>query len=171
LPVVIHTRPRAEADTFDALRGFGGTVVPALLLVARPGGRVAWRRGLRSASFAGKRHLPEVAARPASVPPKQIPEELLMVETRRPVPVAPSPCAAKPERARQRHAPRRAFVAELRGLEYDELDSLVERNDAVARSSAGEQAVEACAGSREFGVPAQPRAGPELPDRRQTSCA
>jgi TatD DNase family protein len=123
LPVVIHTRA-AEADTFDALRDFGGTVI--LHCFSSPG-RVdeCIERGY-VCSFAGNVTYPKSSDLQRAA--KQIPDELLLVETDAPF-LAPQPVRGKPnEPGNVTHTAR--FVAELRGLEYEELDALVERNAA-----------------------------------------
>jgi TatD DNase family protein len=123
LPVVIHTR-QAEADTFAALRDFGGTVV--LHCFSSPD-RVdeCVERGY-ICSFAGNVTYPK--SRDLQRAAKAIPAELLMVETDAPF-LSPQPVRGKPnEPGNVTHTAR--FVAELRGLGYEELDGLVERNAA-----------------------------------------
>jgi TatD DNase family protein len=123
LPVVIHTRS-AEADTFAALRDFGGTVV--LHCFSSPD-RVeeCIERGY-ICSFAGNVTYPK--SRDLQRAAKHVPDELLMVETDAPF-LSPQPVRGKPnEPGNVTHTAR--FVAELRGLDYDELDALVERNAA-----------------------------------------
>jgi TatD DNase family protein len=123
LPVVIHTRA-AEADTFAALRDFGGTVV--LHCFSSPE-RVdeCVERGY-ICSFAGNVTYPK--SRDLQRAAKRLPEELIMVETDAPF-LSPQPLRGKPnEPGNVTHTAR--FVAELRGLGYDELDALVERNAA-----------------------------------------
>ena len=123
LPVVIHTR-QAEADTFAALRDFGGTVV--LHCFSSPD-RVdeCVERGY-ICSFAGNVTYPK--SRDLQRAAKAIPDELLMVETDAPF-LSPQPVRGKPnEPGNVTHTAR--FVAELRGIGYEELDALVERNAA-----------------------------------------
>jgi TatD DNase family protein len=123
LPVVIHTR-QAEADTFAALRDFGGTVV--LHCFSSPD-RVdeCVERGY-ICSFAGNVTYPK--SRDLQRAAKAIPDELLMVETDAPF-LSPQPVRGKPnEPGNVTHTAR--FVADLRGLAYQELDALVERNAA-----------------------------------------
>jgi TatD DNase family protein len=123
LPVVIHTRA-AEADTFAALRDFGGTVV--LHCFSSPArAEECVERGY-VCSFAGNVTYPK--SRDLQRAAKQLPDELIMVETDAPF-LSPQPVRGKPnEPANVTHTAR--FVAELRGIEYEELDALVERNAA-----------------------------------------
>jgi TatD DNase family protein len=123
LPVVIHTR-QAEDDTFEALRGFGGTVVlhcfssPARVEECVERGYVC--------SFAGNVTYPK--SRDLQRAARQVPDELLMVETDAPF-LSPQVVRGKPnEPGNVTHTAR--FVAELRGVAYDELDALVDGNAA-----------------------------------------
>jgi TatD DNase family protein len=123
LPVVIHTRA-AEADTFAALHDFGGTVV--LHCFSSPD-RVdeCVQRGY-ICSFAGNVTYPK--SRDLQRAAKRVPDELLLVETDAPF-LSPQPVRGKPNEPRNvTHTAR--FVAELRGVDYEELDALVERNAA-----------------------------------------
>jgi TatD DNase family protein len=123
LPIVIHTRA-AEADTFAALRDFGGTVI--LHCFSSPD-RIdeCVERGY-ICSFAGNVTYPK--SRDLQRAAKRVPDELLLVETDAPF-LSPQPVRGKPNEPRNvTHTAR--FVAELRGVEYDELDALVERNAA-----------------------------------------
>ena len=123
LPVVIHTR-QAEEDTFAALRGFDGTVV--MHCFSSPG-RVeeCVERGY-VCSFAGNVTYPK--SRDLQRAAKELPDELLMVETDAPF-LSPQPVRGKPnEPANVTHTAR--FVAELRETALDEFDALVERNAA-----------------------------------------
>ena len=123
LPIVIHTR-HAEADTFAALRDFGGTVI--LHCFSSPD-RIdeCVERGY-VCSFAGNVTYPK--SRDLQRAAKAVPEELLLVETDAPF-LSPQPVRGKPnEPGNVTHTAR--FVAELRGIDYEELDTLVERNAA-----------------------------------------
>jgi TatD DNase family protein len=123
LPVVIHTR-QAEEDTFEALRGFDGTVV--MHCFSSPD-RVdeCVERGY-ICSFAGNVTYPK--SRDLQRAAKQIPGELLLVETDAPF-LSPQAVRGKQnEPGNVTHTAR--FVADLRGIDYDELDALVEQNAA-----------------------------------------
>ena len=124
LPVVIHTRA-AEEDTFAALRDFGGTVI--LHCFSSPGPRRRVHRARLRLLVRRQRDLSEVA-RPAARRQATCPDELLLVETDAPF-LSPQPVRGKPnEPGNVTHTAR--FVAELRGVDYEELDALVERNAA-----------------------------------------
>jgi TatD DNase family protein len=121
LPVVIHTR-QAEHDTFEALRRFAGPVV--LHCFSSPDRvKECIERGW-VCSFAGNVTYPK--SRDLQRAAKQIPDELLLVETDAPF-LSPQAVRGKPnEPGNVTHTAR--FVAELRGAGYDELDALVELN-------------------------------------------
>jgi TatD DNase family protein len=77
-------------------------------------------------SFAGNVTYPK--SRDLQRAAKQIPDELLLVETDAPF-LSPQAVRGKPnEPGNVTHTAR--FVAELRGISYEELDALVERNAA-----------------------------------------
>jgi TatD DNase family protein len=123
LPVVIHTR-QAEEDTFHALRGFGGTVVLHCFSSPARVDECIERRYV--CSFAGNVTYPK--SRDLQRAARQIPDELLMVETDAPF-LSPQVVRGKPnEPGNVTHTAR--FLAELRGVAYDELDALVESNAA-----------------------------------------
>lgn len=123
LPVVIHTR-QAEEDTFAALRDFGGTVI--MHCFSSPNRLEECVEHGYICSFAGNVTYPK--SRDLQRAAKQVPDELLLVETDAPF-LSPQPVRGKPnEPGNVTHTAR--FVAELRGVSYDELDALVERNAA-----------------------------------------
>jgi TatD DNase family protein len=124
-PVVIHTRA-AEDDTFAVLadRARDVTVVMHCFSAADRLGECVERGYM--CSFAGNVTYPkatdlhEAAAR--------VPDDLLLVETDSPF-LAPQPVRGKPNTpSNVVHTAR--WVAELRGVSYDELEQLVERNAA-----------------------------------------
>jgi TatD DNase family protein len=123
LAVVIHTRA-AEEDTFAMLRGHPGTVV--LHCFSAPGRlEECVERGYRC-SFAGNVTYPKATDLQAAA--RELPDELLLVETDSPF-LAPRPVRGKPnEPANVRHTAE--FVAELRGVSYEELERTVEANAA-----------------------------------------
>lgn len=123
MPVVIHTR-HAEADTFDVLRGFGGTVVMHCFSSPDRVGECVERGWY--CSFAGNVTYPKSSDLQRAA--RKVPDELLLVETDSPF-LSPQPVRGKPnEPANVTHTAR--FVAELRGASYEELDALVEANAA-----------------------------------------
>ena len=124
-PLVIHTRA-AEEDTFGVLaeHAEGVTVVMHCFSAAARLDECIERGYM--CSFAGNVTYPkatdlqEAAAR--------VPDDLLLVETDSPF-LAPQPVRGKPNSpANVVHTARR--VAELRGIEYEQLEGLVERNAA-----------------------------------------
>ncbi|MFL5896533.1 MAG: TatD family hydrolase [Thermoleophilaceae bacterium] len=123
LPVVIHTR-QAEADTFDVLRGFDGTVILHCFSSPARIDECIERRYI--CSFAG--NVTYDKSRDLQRAAKAIPDDMLLVETDAPF-LSPQPVRGKPnEPGNVTHTAR--LVAELRGVDYDELDALVERNAA-----------------------------------------
>ncbi len=124
-PVVIHTRA-AEDDTFAVLaeRAREVTVVMhCFSAVDRLDECV--ERGYMC-SFAGNVTYPKATDLQDAA--ARVPDELLLVETDSPF-LAPQPVRGKPNTpSNVVHTARR--VAELRGVSYDELEQLVERNAA-----------------------------------------
>jgi TatD DNase family protein len=121
LPLVIHTRA-AEDDTFDVLRdrADGVTVVMHCFSAA---GRIddCVERGY-VCSFAGNVTYPKATDLQAAA--RDVPAELLMVETDSPY-LAPQDVRGKPNEPA--NVVRTAeFVAELRGMAYEELEAAVE---------------------------------------------
>jgi TatD DNase family protein len=126
LPVVIHTRA-AEDDTFALLREHA-EALPAVILHCfsapdRLGECV--ERGY-VCSFAGNVTYPKATELQRAA--RELPDELLLVETDSPY-LAPQPVRGKPnEPANVTHTAR--FVAELRGVAYEELERVVDANAA-----------------------------------------
>jgi TatD DNase family protein len=121
LPLVIHTRA-AEDDTFDLLRdrADGLTVVMHCFSAADRIDECVERRYV--CSFAGNVTYPKATDLQAAA--RDVPSELLMVETDSPY-LAPQDVRGKPnEPANVVHTAE--FVAELRGVSYEELESAVE---------------------------------------------
>jgi TatD DNase family protein len=126
LPVVIHTRA-AEDDTFAILREHA-EAVPAVILhcFSAPEWLAECIELGYVCSFAGNVTYPKATdlQRAAS----ELPDELLLVETDSPY-LAPQPVRGKQnEPANVMHTAR--FVAELRGVEYEELERVVDANAA-----------------------------------------
>jgi TatD DNase family protein len=125
LPVVIHTRA-AEDDTFALLAEHAADVTVVLHCFSAPG-RVAEaaERGY-VCSFAG--NVTYGNADDLRAAARAVPAELLLVETDAPY-LTPVPRRGEPnEPSLVTHTAE--VVAELRGLDYGELDALVERNAA-----------------------------------------
>jgi TatD DNase family protein len=124
-PVVIHTRA-AEDDTFAVLaeRAQGAAVVMhCFSAVDRVDECV--EHGYMC-SFAGNVTYPKATGLQEAA--ARVPDELLLVETDSPF-LAPQPVRGKPNTpSNVVHTARR--VAELRGVSYEELEQLVERNAA-----------------------------------------
>ena len=124
LPLVIHTRA-AEEDTFAVLREHVGATV--ILHCFSAAGRLdeCVERGW-FCSFAGNVTYPKATDLHEAA--RNVPDELLLVETDSPF-LSPQPLRGKPnEPANVRLTAE--FVAELRGVPYEELDALVGRNSA-----------------------------------------
>jgi TatD DNase family protein len=124
LPVVIHTRA-AEDDTFAVLRERAGAVPAVVMHCFSAPDRLdeCVERGYMC-SFAGNVTYP--SATDLQDAARRVPAELLLVETDSPY-LSPQPVRGKPnEPANVTHTAR--FVAELRGIPYEELEGAVEAN-------------------------------------------
>jgi TatD DNase family protein len=124
-PIAIHTRA-AEDDTFAVLaeRAQGVTVIMHCFSAADRLDDCVERGYM--CSFAGNVTYPKATDLQQAV--ARVPDELLLVETDAPF-LSPQPVRGKPNApANVVHTARR--VAELRGVPYDELEQLVERNAA-----------------------------------------
>jgi TatD DNase family protein len=124
LPVVIHTR-EAEDDTFALLRERDGLTV-VLHCFSAPGRLEECAERGYMCSFAGNVTYPKATDLQDAA--RQLPAELLLVETDSPY-LSPQPVRGRPnEPANVTHTAR--FVAELRGVPYEELERTVEQNAA-----------------------------------------
>ena len=125
LPVVIHTRA-AEDDTFALLREHADRVTVVLHCFSAPDRLAECVEHGYLCSFAGNVTFPKAVELQEAA--KQVPDELLLVETDSPY-LAPQPVRGKPnEPANVTHTAR--FVAELRGREYGDVEATVEANAA-----------------------------------------
>ena len=125
LPVVIHTRA-AEEDTFAVLREHADRLTVVLHCFSATGRLEECVERGYLCSFAGNVTYPKATALHAAA--RELPAELLLVETDSPY-LAPQPVRGRPnEPANVRHTAQ--FVAELRGLAYEELERQVEENAA-----------------------------------------
>jgi TatD DNase family protein len=125
MPVVIHTRA-AEEDTFAMLADYADRVTVVLHCFSAPGrlGECVDRGYI--CSFAGNVTYPKATDLQEAA--REVPADLLMVETDSPY-LSPQPVRGKPNQpANVTHTAR--HVAELRGLEYGELERTVEANAA-----------------------------------------
>jgi TatD DNase family protein len=125
LPVVIHTRA-AEEDTFSILREHAGEATVVLHCFSAPDRLDECVERGYVCSFAGNVTYPK--AQELQTAARQVPTELLMVETDAPY-LSPQPVRGKPNEPA--NVVRTAeHVAELRGVEYTELERVVDRNAA-----------------------------------------
>jgi TatD DNase family protein len=125
LPVVIHTR-EAEEDTFAVLREQGTGLTVILHCFSAPGRLEECVERGWLCSFAGNVTYPKATELHEAA--RAVPDELLLVETDSPY-LAPQPVRGKPNEPANVVATAR-HVAELRGIEYEELEAIVERNAA-----------------------------------------
>ena len=122
LPVAIHTRA-AEDDTFRLLREHARTTVILHCFSAPDRIAECIERGYMC-SFAGNVTYPKATDLQQAA--RTLPDELLLVETDSPF-LSPQARRGKPnEPANVTHTAR--FLADLRGVEYEELESTVEEN-------------------------------------------
>jgi TatD DNase family protein len=122
--VAIHTRA-AEDDTFAVLREHAGSLPAVIMHCFSAPDRLDECVELGFlCSFAGNVTYPKATDLQDAA--RRLPGELLLVETDSPY-LAPQPVRGKPnEPANVAHTAR--FVAELRGIEYEELERLVDAN-------------------------------------------
>jgi len=122
-PLVIHTRA-AEDDTIAMLRGQAGDLDVIMHCFSMPGRLDECIDAGWWISFAGNVTYPK--AEDLADAAARVPAERLLVETDAPY---LTPQAVRKERNQPAFVVHTArFVAERRGLEYAELDALVERN-------------------------------------------
>jgi TatD DNase family protein len=125
-PVVIHTRA-AEEDTLHLLRSHAEGLRVVLHCFSMPDrleeclARGYW------ISFAGNVTYPKASELRASA--ARVPADRLLVETDSPF-LAPQPVRGKPNEPRHVVATARV-VAQVRGVDYDDLEAEVERNAAA----------------------------------------
>ena len=125
-PLVIHTRA-ANEDTIDTLRADAGELDVILHCFSMPDELDACVEQGWWISFAGNVTYPKASDLAAAA--ARVPAERLLVETDAPY---LTPQAVRKERNQPAFVAHTArFVAEQRGLEYDELEQLVERNAAA----------------------------------------
>jgi TatD DNase family protein len=125
LPLVIHTRA-AEEDTFGVLRDQAEGLTVVMHCFSAPGRLDECVERGWMCSFAGNVTYPKSTDLQAAA--RDVPEELLLVETDSPFLSPQAVRGQRNEPANVVHTAR--FVAELRGVSYEELDAAVERNAA-----------------------------------------
>jgi TatD DNase family protein len=125
LPLVIHTRA-AEDDTLGVLRERAGGVTVIMHCFSMPDRLDECVERGWMCSFAGNVTYPKATDLQAAA--RDVPEELLLVETDAPY-LSPQPVRGKPNEPA--NVVRTAeHVAELRGVDYAQLEAAVERNAA-----------------------------------------
>jgi TatD DNase family protein len=123
LPVVVHTR-EAEDDTFALLAEHAAGVTVVLHCFSAAGRLEECVARGYMCSFAGNVTYPKATG--LQVAARELPPELLLVETDAPF-LSPQPVRGRPnEPANVTHTAR--FVAEQRGVPYEELERTVEHN-------------------------------------------
>ena len=125
LPAVIHTRA-AEDDTFAILREHATGLTVVLHCFSAAGRLAECVERDYVCSFAGNVTYPRATELHEAA--RELPAELLLVETDSPF-LSPQPVRGRPnEPAHVVHTAE--HVANLRGLSYEELEAIVERNAA-----------------------------------------
>jgi TatD DNase family protein len=124
LPIVVHTRD-AEEDTFSMLEVLSGEGVPVILhCFSVPDHVDLCIESGYYCSFAGNVTYPN--AKKLQEAAKRVPDELLLVETDAPF-LTPQEHRGKTNEPAYVHATA-AFLAELRGQEYERLEAVVQSN-------------------------------------------
>ena len=125
-PLVIHTRA-AEDDTIDTLRAQADGLAVVMHCFSMPDRLDECVEAGWWISFAGNVTYP--SAPELATAAERVPDERLLVETDAPY---LTPQAVRKERNQPAYVVHTArFVAERRGIEYDQLEALVERNAAA----------------------------------------
>jgi TatD DNase family protein len=125
LPLVIHTRA-AEDDTIRVLREQAGGITVIMHCFSMPDRLEECVEQGWLCSFAGNVTYPKATELQDAV--RAVPDDLLLVETDSPY-LSPQPVRGKPNEPAN-VVSTAEFVAELRGVEYAELEATVERNAA-----------------------------------------
>jgi TatD DNase family protein len=125
LPLVIHTR-EAEEDTFAILRDRAEGVTVILHCFSAPAKLEECVARGYLCSFAGNVTYPKAAELQAAA--REVPDELILVETDSPY-LSPQPVRGKPNEPAN-VVETAEHVAALRGVAYEELERIVERNAA-----------------------------------------
>ena len=125
MPIVIHTRA-AEQDTFDTLRERAEGLTVILHCFSSPARLDECVERGYMCSFAGNVTYPNATDLHEAA--RRVPDELLLVETDSPY-LSPQPLRGKPNEPANVVATAR-WVAELRGIGYEQLEATVERNAA-----------------------------------------
>jgi TatD DNase family protein len=125
-PLVIHTRA-AEDDTIATLREHAGGLPVVLHCFSMPDRLDECVQAGWWVSFAGNVTYPQAQALATAA--ERVPDERLLVETDAPY---LTPQAVRKERNQPAYVVHTArFVAERRGIDYEQLEALVERNAAA----------------------------------------
>jgi TatD DNase family protein len=125
LPLVIHTR-EAEEDTFATLREQADGLTVILHCFSAPSRLDECVERGYMCSFAGNVTYPKATDLQAAA--RDMPDELLLVETDSPY-LSPQPVRGKPNEPAN-VVETAEHVADLRGVSYEELERVVERNAA-----------------------------------------
>src|SRR5436305_11026958 len=125
LPLVIHTRA-AEEDTSAVLREQADGVTVIMHCFSSPGRLDECVERGWLCSFAGNVTYPKATDLQAAA--REVPEELLLVETDAPY-LSPQSVRGKPNEPAN-VVKTAQHVADLRGVSYEELERVVERNAA-----------------------------------------
>jgi TatD DNase family protein len=125
LPLVIHTRA-AEEDTLTTLRKRAGELTVVMHCFSMPDHLDECVDRGYMCSFAGNVTYPKATDLQDAA--RRVPDELLMVETDSPY-LAPQPVRGKPNEPAN-VARTAEYVAELRGVSYEQLEATVEANAA-----------------------------------------